>query len=104
MMVASQTLWSPLCDRLGIKYPIFGFNHSVDVTIALCKAGGIGIYGATRRTPEEIRAELAAIRAGVGDLPFGVDLVLPNGMPERNNREEIEARLPNEHRAFVEHI
>lgn len=103
-MVSTEIMHTPICERLGIRYPIFGFNHAVDVTIAVCRAGGIGVYGATRRTPEEIRTELAAIRAGVGDLPFGVDLVLPSGMPQRNNRAEIEAALPSEHRAFVEHL
>ncbi len=97
-------LHTPVCDLLGIQYPIFGFNHSVDVTVAVCNAGGIGVYGATRRTPEEIRAELREIRERIGDRPFGVDLVLPQGMPARNNREEIEAALPPEHRDFVETI
>src|SRR5438067_11616423 len=57
-MNVKTALHTDLCDRLGITYPIFGFNHSIDVTVEVCKAGGIGIYGATRRTPEEIRAEL----------------------------------------------
>lgn len=104
MTASAQPLHTPICDRLGITYPIFGFNHSIDVTVEVCKAGGIGIYGATRRTPDEIRAELAEIRRRVGDRPFGVDLVLPQGMPARNNREEIEAALPDEHRAFVEYL
>jgi NAD(P)H-dependent flavin oxidoreductase YrpB (nitropropane dioxygenase family) len=104
MTASISPLHTPICDRLGITYPIFGFNHSIDVTVEVCKAGGIGIYGATRRTPEEIRTELAEIRSRVGDRPFGVDLVLPQGMPARNNREVIEAALPDEHRAFVEHL
>jgi NAD(P)H-dependent flavin oxidoreductase YrpB (nitropropane dioxygenase family) len=103
-MTMASTLRTPICDRLGIKYPIFGFNHSVDTTVAVCKAGGIGIFGATRKTPEEITEHLKEIRARVGDLPFGVDLVLPTGMPERNNREDIEAQLPTEHKAFVDHL
>jgi NAD(P)H-dependent flavin oxidoreductase YrpB (nitropropane dioxygenase family) len=103
-MVATGSFRTPLCDRLGITYPIFGFNHSVDVTVAICLAGGIGIYGATRQTPEEITTHLREIRARVGDRPFGVDLVLPANMPERNNREEIEQQLPTEHKEFVEHI
>ncbi len=103
-MTATTALRTPVCDLLDIQYPIFGFNHSVDVTVEVCKSGGIGIYGATRRTPEEIRRELREIRARVGDRPFGVDLVLPQGMPERNNREEIEAAIPTEHRVFVEHL
>ena len=91
-----------LADKLGINYPIFGFAHSVEVVAAITNAGGFGVYGATRRFPDEIREELAEIRALVGDKPFGVDLVLPPGMPEHNSRAAIEAEIPEEHRNFVD--
>ena len=97
-------LRTPICDQFGIAYPIFGFTHSVDVVVEVCRAGGLGVLGATRNTPDEIRQMLAEIRERVGARPFGVDLVLPQGMPARNNREEIEALLPGEHRAFVDHL
>ena len=95
-------LWSPLCDQFGIDYPIFGFAHDVATVAAISNAGGYGVYGATRRFPEEITAELAEIRELVGDKPFGVDLVLPPGMPEHNSREAIEAEIPQAHKDFVE--
>jgi NAD(P)H-dependent flavin oxidoreductase YrpB (nitropropane dioxygenase family) len=96
-----KKLWTPLCDQLDIRYPIFGFAHDVATVAAISNAGGYGVYGATRRFPEEITAELAQIRELVGDNPFGVDLVLPPGMPEHNSREAIEAQIPDEHKAFV---
>lgn len=95
------SLWAPICDQLGIRYPIFGFAHDVATVAAISNAGGYGVYGATRRFPHEIEAELAEIRELVGDRPFGVDLVLPPGMPEHNSREAIEAEIPDEHKAFV---
>ena len=95
-------LWSPICERMGINYPIFGFAHSIHAVAAITNAGGIGVYGAIRRFPDEIKAELAQIRALVGDKPFGVDLVLPPGMPEHNSRAEIEAEIPQAHKDFVE--
>ncbi|MEM7016509.1 MAG: nitronate monooxygenase family protein [Pseudomonadota bacterium] len=98
------TLWTPLCDQLGIQYPIFGFAHSVPTVAAITNAGGFGIYGATRRFPEEITQELNEIRELVGDRPFGVDLVLPPDSPEYNSREAIEAEIPDEHRDFVNQI
>lgn len=101
-MAATSALKTPVTEMLGIKYPVFGFVHSVDVVAAICLAGGVGVYGATRDTPEEIRARLKEIREKVGDRPFGIDLVLPKGMPERNNREEIEQAIPAGHRDFVE--
>jgi NAD(P)H-dependent flavin oxidoreductase YrpB (nitropropane dioxygenase family) len=99
-----MSLRTPICDRLGIDVPIFGFAHDVSTVAAITNAGGFGVYGATRRFPHEIRDELAAIRALVGDKPFGVDLVLPPGMPEHNSRAEIERHIPAGHRAFVDRL
>ena len=96
-----QKVWTPLCQQLGIDYPIFGFAHDVATVAAITNAGGYGVYGATRRFPDEIREELALIRSLVGDKPFGVDLVLPPGMPEHNSREAIEAEISEEHKNFV---
>ena len=97
-------LQTELGERLGLKYPIFGFAHSIDVICALAEAGCVGIYSATRDTPEEIGEHLAEIRDRIGDKPFGVDLVLPRGMPEFDDRSVIEEKLPEAHREFVEGI
>ncbi len=98
------TLTTPVCERFGVERPIFGFAHDIATVAAICRAGGLGVYGATRRFPHEIREELAEIRALVGGRPFGVDLVLPPGMPEHNSRDAIEAHIPAEHREFVQGI
>lgn len=90
-----------LSKRLGIANPIFGFTHDSAVVAAICRSGGFGVLGATRHTPEEIAHELAWIRQQVGNRPFGVNLVLPTGMPETNDRAAIEAQLPETHRKFV---
>lgn len=90
-----------IAGLVDIAYPIFGFSHSVDVVAAVTNSGGLGVWGATRSTPEEIEAGLAKIRSEVGGRPFGVDLVLPKGMPERDDRSAIEERIPDGHRAFV---
>ncbi len=97
-------LHTPLCDLLGIRYPVIGFAHCVNTAAAISRAGGLGVYGATRRFPEEIRDDLAELRELAGDAPIGVDLVLPPGMPEHNSREAIEAEIPDEHRAFVKRL
>lgn len=93
-----------VCDLVACQHPIFAFSSSVDVVVAVSRAGGVGILGATRMLPEEIRRALDEIRERVEGRPFGVDLVLPKGMPESNNREDIEAQLPEEHRAFVDYL
>lgn len=97
-------LHTRLCEMTGCEHPIFAFSSSVDVVVAVCQAGGIGFLAGTRMFPEEIRQKLGEIQDRVGGRPFGVDLVLPKGMPEANNREDIEAQLPEGHRAFVDYL
>ncbi len=96
-----MALITEVSRKIGCEHAIFAFAHSVDVIVEVCLAGGVGVYGATRRFPDEIEAELAEIRERVGGRPFGVDLVLPKGMPDLNDRAQIEMRIPEEHRQFV---
>lgn len=90
-----------VCDMLGMQYPIFAFTHKVSVVIAISKAGGFPVYGATRDTPEEIEQVVKDVRAAIGNRPFGLNLVLPEGMPDEDNRDVIEAQIPERHRQFV---
>jgi NAD(P)H-dependent flavin oxidoreductase YrpB (nitropropane dioxygenase family) len=99
-----QAPGSTLSDLIPAELPIFGFAHSAEVIIELCLAGGVGIWGATRDTPEEIEAGLARIAEAVGNRPFGVDLVLPANMPDVDDRALIEAQIPAGHREFVAHL
>jgi NAD(P)H-dependent flavin oxidoreductase YrpB (nitropropane dioxygenase family) len=85
----------------GLAHPLFAFSHSVPVAAAVSRCGGLGTYGATRRTPQEIRDELAELRRLAGDVPIGVNLVLPPGMPEDDDPAAIERELPERHKAFV---
>lgn len=94
-------LHNSLCDRLGLTWPIFGFSHSIDVTVALANAGCYPIYGAAWDMPDVIAAKMQVIRDGVGDRPFGINLMLPTSVGEETDRAAVEAQLPTEHRAFV---
>lgn len=96
-----MTIDTPLSRRLGARHPIFGFTHSLEAAIAISRHGGIGVWGATRSTPEEIEVGLTRMDDELGDLPYAIDLVIPPGMPERDVRDEIEAAIPDEHRRFV---
>jgi len=93
-----------LVRGLGMRNPIFAFCHGREVVSEVSRHGGLGVLGATRHTPEEIAEDLKWIRAQVGSRPFGVNLVLPSGMPEDDNRAAIEAQLPQPHRDFVRGI
>ncbi len=94
-------LETPVCAMFGLAHPLFAFSHSVPVAAAVSRCGGLGTYGATRRTPQEIRDELAQLRRLAGDAPIGVNLVLPPGMPEDDDPDPIERELPERHKAFV---
>lgn len=97
-------LRTPLCERLGIETPIFGFSHSVEVSVALAEAGGFPVFGAARETPERIAQDLAEIRRRIGSRPFGVNLMFPKLAGEEPDRAAAKAKLPPEHLAFVEHL
>ena len=90
----SSRLDTAVCHQFGAQLPILAFSHSLPVTAAATNAGAIGIWGATRNTPEEIDEGLAWLAARCGGRPYGVDLVLPANVPEHDNRELLETRLP----------
>jgi len=69
---------TPLCDELGIDVPIFAFTHCRDVVLEVSKAGGLGVLGAVGFSPEELEVQLQWIDERIGDLPYGVDIVVPN--------------------------
>lgn len=93
-----------LCRRLGIRYPIFGFSHSIEVTVALANAGCFPVYGATRDMPDQIASHLAEIRDRIGDGRFGVDLLLPAGVGTETDRAAVLEGLPASHKQFVDHL
>jgi NAD(P)H-dependent flavin oxidoreductase YrpB (nitropropane dioxygenase family) len=68
---------TPICDELGIEFPIFAFTHCRDVVAAVSKAGGFGVLGAVGFSPEQLEIELSWIDEHVGDRPYGVDTVIP---------------------------
>ncbi len=97
-------LRNALCERLSIEVPIFGFSHSIDVTVALALAGGFPVFGAARETPERIVADLKEIRARIGDRPFGVDVMYPALAADLPDRAAAKAGLPPASVAFVDHL
>ncbi len=88
-------------ELFGTERPIFGFAHSVAVTAAISRAGGLGIYGATMDEPEEIAAKAKELRALCGEKPFGLDLLLPSSVGDETDRSKVQAELPQGHKDFV---
>jgi NAD(P)H-dependent flavin oxidoreductase YrpB (nitropropane dioxygenase family) len=87
---------TPLCDDLGIEFPIFAFTHCRDVVVAVSKAGGFGVLGAVGFSPEQLEIELQWIDEHIGDRPYGVDIVIPNkyeGMDANMSGDELAEML-----------
>jgi NAD(P)H-dependent flavin oxidoreductase YrpB (nitropropane dioxygenase family) len=64
--------------RIGMATPIFGFSHCRDVVAAVSKAGGVGVYGAGLHSDDQIAIDLRWIEDQIGDLPYGIDLLMPS--------------------------
>jgi len=99
---------TPVCDLLGIEFPILAFSHCRDVVAAVSKAGGLGVLGAVAFTPEMLDVELDWIENEVGDKPYGVDVLVPAkyiGVEEGGlSGQKLADMIPDEHRAFVNDI
>ncbi len=69
-------LHTPVCDRLGITYPIvlggMGSATSVPLVAAVSQAGGLGTLGAMGQSAAQISERIAEIRSAT-DKPFGVN-------------------------------
>ncbi|HEY0945914.1 MAG TPA: nitronate monooxygenase [Opitutaceae bacterium] len=100
----SNPLHTPLCDKLGIEYPVVAFTHCKDVAVAVINAGGFAVLGEALHTPDQIAADIKWIRERIGGKPFGIDLVLPSSVPEEKSVEELLAMIPPEQREFEQMI
>jgi NAD(P)H-dependent flavin oxidoreductase YrpB (nitropropane dioxygenase family) len=100
----SNPLHTPLCDKLGIEYPVVAFTHCKDVAVAVINAGGFAVLGEALHTPDQIAADIKWIRERIGGKPFGIDLVLPSSVPEEKSVDELLAMIPPEQREFEQMI
>jgi len=73
-------LRTPICDLLGIDYPIvlagMGGVSMHRLVAAVSNAGGLGVLGAATLDAEGLRREIHKIRE-LTDRPFAVDLLAP---------------------------
>ncbi|MGO4330784.1 NAD(P)H-dependent flavin oxidoreductase [Cupriavidus sp. 2TAF22] len=97
-------LANALCRRLGIRYPIFGLAHSIEVAAAISNAGGLGVYAAARDGPNELAQKLRDLRALCPGVPVGVDLLLPTALPGVSTPDDVAAAIPDGHRQFVDSL
>jgi NAD(P)H-dependent flavin oxidoreductase YrpB (nitropropane dioxygenase family) len=101
---------TPICERLGLEYPIFAFTHCRDVVAAVSQAGGLGVLGAVGFDAEQLARELDWIDQHVGDKPYAVDMVIPQkyeGLGEMDPAKleaQLKAMIPREHLEFANRI
>ncbi len=95
---------SPVCDQLGIEFPLIAFTHCRDVVCEVSKAGGMGVLGAAGFGPEQLEIELNWIDEHIDGKPYGVDLIVPTSMANQDgsaSAEEIRAMVPDELKQFA---
>lgn len=70
---------TPLCDLVGIEYPIvqggMAWVGTAELAAAVSNAGGLGIIGGGNAPPEEIEREIRLAR-DLTDKPFGLNIPL----------------------------
>ena len=96
---------SPICEMLGIDFPLVAFSHCRDVVAAVSRAGGFGVLGATVHTPETIEQELKWIDDHIDGKPYGVDVLIPENISTAGEKHvtwnSLEARIPQAHRDYT---
>lgn len=99
--MAQPTLRTPLCEMLGIKYPILlagmARTSSGPLAAAVSNAGGLGVIGGLGYTPQQMRDIIHELKSNLSDpeLPFGVDLALPQvgGTARKTNHDYTHGQL-----------
>lgn len=90
-------LKSKICDLLGIEYPVLqgGMAWVADAGLAaaVSNAGGLGIVAAMNRNGEQLREEIAKVRA-LTDKPFGVNVMLMSPFAAEVAEVIIQEKVP----------
>lgn len=100
--MSTPTITTPLTKLLGIQHPILlaGMNVAAgpELAAAVTNAGGMGVIGGVGYTPEFLKRQIDALKAGLIDknAPFGVDLLLPQvgGSARKTNYDYTDGKLP----------
>jgi len=84
----TRDLRTPICEQLGIHYPIFsvGFGAAAgsELASAVSNAGGFGVLGVSGMPVGEIERRIANTRK-LTDRPIGVNIII--GESEEGDRE-----------------
>ena len=96
---------SRLCEMFGIEVPIFAFSHCRDVVVEVSKAGGMGVLGMARMSPERLKEELRWIDDHIEGKPYGIDVLMPTSYQDAGELKfDPEHLFPKEHLDFVRNM
>ncbi|MDD2218280.1 MAG: enoyl-[acyl-carrier-protein] reductase FabK [Eubacteriales bacterium] len=88
---------TPICELLGIKYPILqgGMAWIADARLAaaVSNGGGLGLISAMNADGEHLRSEINKVRA-LTDKPFGVNIMLMSPYVDEVAQIIIEEKVP----------
>lgn len=95
-----------ITEMFGIEAPILAFSHCRDVVVAVSKAGGLGVLGAERKTPEELEIELNWIEEHIDGRPYGVDALFAQKYDDVSKYGDVNPKslIPDSHKGFVEEL
>ena len=86
--IMANRLHTPLCDTLGMEYPILLAGMAVggsqdlaptpvEMVAAISNAGALGVLGDNFRNLDEMDEGLRRLKSLVGDKPYGMDFLVP---------------------------
>lgn len=88
---------SPICEAVGIKYPIFqgGMAWIADgkLAAAVSEAGGLGIISAMNADSNYLREQISIAKAAT-DKPFGVNIMLQSPHADEVAKVVAEEKVP----------
>jgi NAD(P)H-dependent flavin oxidoreductase YrpB (nitropropane dioxygenase family) len=99
-----------LADDFGMEYPVFAFSHCRDVVAEVSRRGGFGVLGGVGGEVDILESELRWLDEHCGGQPYGLDTIMPvknedsGTMDVVKLAEEMQAKLPVEHRKFVREL
>ncbi|MFG2193853.1 NAD(P)H-dependent flavin oxidoreductase [Streptomyces sp. NPDC048639] len=94
-----------LSRKLGAEHALFGFTPFPAVAAALSRAGGFGVLGAVRyAAPGDLARDLDWMQDHTDGRPYGLDVVMPARKVEGVTEADVEAMIPEGHRAYVQDL
>ncbi len=93
----AKTVKSPLCEMLGITYPIFqggmAWVAKGRLAAAVSEGGGLGIIAASQAPAEYVREQIHILKS-LTDKPFGVNIMMQSPYVKEIAELVIEEKVP----------